>query len=79
MQDKIDSLTSEKLRQQNLIQQLENELHHQQKVYNHGRAKVDNHRRSSGDSGFGSISDPDEAIERQKALYAKDRMSIFQK
>lgn len=34
-------------------------------------------RRSSRDSGFESIEDSDEALERQKAVHAKDRMSRF--
>jgi len=33
-------------------------------------------RRSSRDSGFGSVEDSDEALERQKASHAKERMSI---
>lgn len=32
-------------------------------------------RRSSNDSGFGSVGDSDEALERQKALHAKEKMS----
>ena len=34
-------------------------------------------RRSSADSGFGSVGDPDEALEREKEIHAKEKISIL--
>lgn len=59
--------------QKNLVRKLESELHQQREYYNEAESQM--LRRSSRDSGFGSVSDSDEAIERQKALHAKERMS----
>jgi chromosome segregation ATPase len=51
---------------------LEEELHEQKRLY-----EQHPFRRSSGDSGFGSVEDSDEALERMKAMHAKDRMSTL--
>lgn len=82
LQDKIKYLTSENNHQKTRVRDLENELRHQKRLYDieRTRANENDHqmfRRSSGDSGFGSVGDPDEALERQKASHAKDRMSTF--
>jgi len=75
LQDKINALTNEKIHKQGLIRQLENELRHQQRLHDFEKSRGEGHRRSSRDSGFGSTGDVDEAIERQKAMHAKDQMS----
>ena len=80
MQDKVNSLTAEKGYQKTCIRDLENELRRQKSLYEVERAKANEsethlYRRSSRDSGFGSVEDSDEALERQKASHAKDRMS----
>jgi len=33
-------------------------------------------RRSSADSGFGSVGDPDEVLEREKEIHTKEKISI---
>ena len=72
MQETVKQLTSEKHRQQATIRQLEAELREQRRQYEHHPL-----RRSSRDSGFGSVEDSDEAVERMKAMNAKDRMSAL--
>jgi hypothetical protein len=82
LQDKVKYLTYENNHQKTRVHELESELRHQKRLYDieRTRANENDHqmfRRSSGDSGFGSVGDPDEALERQKASHAKDRMSTF--
>jgi len=72
LQETVRQLTSEKQRQQATIRQLEDELREQKGLYEHHPL-----RRSSRDSGFGSVEGSDEALERMKAMHAKDRMSKF--
>jgi hypothetical protein len=80
LQEKIVLLTSENDHQKNRVRDLEKKLNQQKALYDMERARaneVENQmlRRSSRDSGFGSVEDSDEALERQKASHAKDRMS----
>ena len=80
MQDKVNSLTSENLYQKTRVRELEAELRHKRAQYDIQRNRANEaenprFRRSSPDSGFGSVEDSDEALERQKATHAKDRMS----
>ena len=77
-------LTSENDLQKARVRELENELRHQKVLYEFERGRVmdsENQmlRKSSRDSGFGSVEDYDEALERQKASHAKERMSIFRR
>jgi len=82
LQDKVDHLTSQNNHQKTLIRELETELRHQKRLYDleHARAnKAEGQmmRQSSRDSGFGSVEDSDEAMERQKAVHAREKMRIF--
>ena len=81
LQDKVNCLTTENNQQKTRVRDLENELRRQKSLYEAERAKADEkenqlYRQSSRDSGFGSVEDPDEVVERQKASHAKDRMSL---
>ena len=73
LQEKVDNLSTENKVQKSLVQKLENELYHQRKSYDEVENRM--HRVSSRDSGFGSVGDSDEALEQQKAIHAKERMS----
>jgi len=70
LQETVRQLTSEKHRQQMTIRELEDELREQKRLYEQHPL-----RRSSRDSGFGSVEDSDEALERMKSMHARDRMS----
>jgi hypothetical protein len=75
-QEKLRTITSENYRYQTRIRELEHELRHQNTLFDNAVQENYMFRRSSGhDSGFGSVGDSDEALERQKASQAKERMS----
>lgn len=73
LREKVDYLNSENKSQKHLVRKLETELHQQRTLYDEAENQM--LRRSSRDSGFGSVGDSDEALERQKAMHAKERMS----
>jgi hypothetical protein len=83
LQNKVNRLTSENTHQRTRVRELENELRNQHALYEAEKARADDAesqmlRRSSRDSGFGSVGDSDEALERQKALHARQNMSQIQ-
>ena len=80
LQEKVNFLTSENNQQKTRVRELEDDLRHQRRLYDIERARANEaenqmFRKSSNDSGFGSVGDSDEALERQKASHAKERMS----
>ena len=80
LREKVSYLTSENNDQKARIRGLETEVSHQRTLYNIEVEKAKeiesrNIRRSLQDSGFGSIEDSDEALERLKESHAKERMS----
>jgi hypothetical protein len=84
LQDKVDHLTSENNHQRTRVRELETELRHQKRFYDLERDRANKAesqmlRQSSPDSGFGSVGDSDEALERQKAVHAREKMRIFAK
>lgn len=84
LQDKVDHLTSENNHQRTRVRELETELRHQKRLYDLERDRANKAesqmlRQSSTDSGFGSVGDSDEALERQKAVHAREKMRILTK
>ena len=80
LQEKVNFLTAENNQQKTRVRELEDDLRHQRRLYDIERARANEaenqmFRRSSNDSGFGSVGESDEALERQKASNAKERMS----
>jgi hypothetical protein len=80
LQDKVDHLTSENNHQRSRVRQLETELRHQKRLYDleqtrANKAESQMLRQSSRDSGFGSVGDSDEALERQKSVHAREKIS----
>ena len=73
LHEKVNNLSSDNEAQKSLVQKLENELYQQKRSYDEVENRM--HRVSSRDSGFGSVGDSDEALEQQKAVHAKERMS----
>ena len=81
LQGKVDHLTSENNHQRIRVRELETELRHQKRLYDLERNRADKAeaqmmRQSSRDSGFGSVGDSDEALERQKAFHAREKLRI---
>lgn len=82
MRERVKSLTAENNIQKTRVRELEAELHHQKNLLDIERVRFSKQdmgmfRRSSGDSGFGSVEDPDEALERVKEIHAKEKISTF--
>jgi hypothetical protein len=82
LREKVKLLTAENNKQKSRVRKLEAELRHQQNLLDIERDRFTKQdagmlRKSSGDSGFGSVGDPDEALEREKEVHAKEKISIL--
>jgi hypothetical protein len=82
LRDRVKSLTAENNVQKSRVRELESELHHQRNLFEIERDRftrqdLDRHRRSSPDSGFGSVGDADEALEREKEIHAKEKIRMI--